>query len=511
MVNSPIVDDRVDLRIAGEWTKRNGYSFNEITNAPIDGRDLWSGRVTLGFKPTEKLPVDYARLGAFLRRRRPYAYRQAALQNRCVTHIGRWRAGVTWKFLYDYGFPIQCGLFEPGMQADISLFTGRISGALRFLAALRGRGGRRRRRQYPDVDPYASTIQSQNLRVIESTLNPRYQAKNDVVEFNADYAVTPTLTVTSQTGYNQDFLSSTEDYNRFDTSPGIFAPNSEVTDSAGVFCDPQLGCSNRLVANDLSNEHAWQLSQEFRLSSNFSGPFNFSFGGNYLHYETEENYYVFINSLTMLALTSVRSDIQGGQDFPGSPYVPGVTDNHLCLQRDDNEFPGAWGFQNSNPAVGGAVPTQNCIHIDPNPLASLNNEGHNYFLSQNPYTLNSYAGFGEAYYNIASDLKLTGGLRWTEDKKHFLDIPSELAVQGYGYFVTDIVNQQWDELTGRAAGNWTPKLDFTDQTLIYGSYARGYKAGGANPPGAVFGSPPISSAVSIAEPIPIRLLSAGIH
>ncbi len=34
--------------------------------------------------------------------------------------------------------------------------------------------------------------------------------------------------------------------------------------------------------------------------------------------------------------------------------------------------------------------------------------------------------------------------------------------------------------------NWTPKLDFTDQTLVYGSYAHGYKAGGANPPGAVF-------------------------
>ena len=55
MINIPIVDDRVDLRIAGEWTKRNGYTFNAITDAPIDGRDLWSGRVTLGFKPTEKL------------------------------------------------------------------------------------------------------------------------------------------------------------------------------------------------------------------------------------------------------------------------------------------------------------------------------------------------------------------------------------------------------------------------------------------------------------------------
>ncbi len=40
-----------------------------------------------------------------------------------------------------------------------------------------------------------------------------------------------------------------------------------------------------------------------------------------------------------------------------------------------------------------------------------------------PYTLNSYAGFGEAYYNILNDLKLTGGLRWTDDQKHFVGIP----------------------------------------------------------------------------------------
>ena len=40
----------------------------------------------------------------------------------------------------------------------------------------------------PNLDPYASTVQSQNLRVIESTLNPRYQAKNDVIELG-----TPTI------------------------------------------------------------------------------------------------------------------------------------------------------------------------------------------------------------------------------------------------------------------------------------------------------------------------------
>ena len=50
---------------------------------------------------------------------------------------------------------------------------------------------------------------------------------------------------------------------------------------------------------------------------------------------------------------------------------------------------------------------------------------------------------------------------------------------------TGVVDQKWNQFTGRLAANWTPKLDFTDQTLVYGSFAHGYKAGGANPPGAV--------------------------
>ncbi|HVZ70513.1 MAG TPA: TonB-dependent receptor, partial [Rhizomicrobium sp.] len=35
MINLPIVDDRLDIRVAGEWTKRQGYSFNEITGQRI--------------------------------------------------------------------------------------------------------------------------------------------------------------------------------------------------------------------------------------------------------------------------------------------------------------------------------------------------------------------------------------------------------------------------------------------------------------------------------------------
>src|SRR6185437_10223574 len=50
--------------------------------------------------------------------------------------------------------------------------------------------------------------------------------------------------------------------------------------------------------------------------------------------------------------------------------------------------------------------------------------------------------------------------------------------------ITGTVDQTWKEFTGRFAANWSPKLDFTEQTLVYASFAHGYKAGGANPPGA---------------------------
>jgi outer membrane receptor protein involved in Fe transport len=116
-----------------------------------------------------------------------------------------------------------------------------------------------------------------------------------------------------------------------------------------------------------------------------------------------------------------------------------------------------------------SIPTESPQYLDPNPIESLDNQGHNYFLSQNPYNLNSYAVFGEAYYNVTPDLKITAGLRWTDDQKHFTEIPSELLVFGYGYPSTGYVDQSWQKFTGRAVVNWTPKLSFTDQSLFYAS------------------------------------------
>ena len=457
MINLPIVDDRLDIRVAGEWTKRDGYSFNSYTNTPIDGRDLWSGRVTIGMKPVPKLQAylvwehfqeDDDRLRSGKQLCKTDYGPGGSLENHAVNING-----VTMGL--GPGF-FASGNSNGGTNGDFFVqgcvptslysrdaFQAPLGYGLPYIIGPQGLGG------LATIDPYASEFQSPNLRVINSSLNPVYRAKNDTVEFNADYALAPQLTFTSQTGFNEDFLWSTEDFNRFGAAPGLFGTNSDGSNVQ--FCDPQLGCSDRLVAEDLSDEHAWQLSQEFRLASKFDGPFNFSLGGNYLHYETLEDYYVFLNTITWFLI--------GGT----TPY----------------------GHQYQNLSNLGDVTYLNG-YVDPTPLDALAGDGHNYYRNENPYVLNSYAAFGEVYYNITSDLKLTGGLRWTNDHKHFSLVPSWIVDTGYGYPIVGVVDQQWSEFTGRAVANWTPKLDFTSQTLIYASYAHGYKAGGANPPGAIF-------------------------
>jgi len=499
MINLPVVDDRLDIRVAGEWTKRDGYSFNAITDSPIDGRDLWSTRTTIRFKPTEALTADFVWEHFQEHDDRLRSSKQLCKRDNGPDTIYGYPTGIYGAAYLSQGC-LPVSLYSPeAFQAPNSFslpYFGGLIGAGQGVAFGVPINGTR--------DAYASTVQSRDLRVIESTLNPNYRAQNNVFQLNVDYVVSPSLTLTSSTGYNNDFLRSTEDFNRFNTQPGIFIydPTSSLTQAdgtyvcndgtlrapdglcsdggpgqaSGYFCDPQLGCSNRLVAEDMSEEHAWQFNQEFRLASHMSGPLNFNIGGNFMHYETEENYLIFFNTLTLY-----NAKFTGGYWDPNNPAASqcdpgGGIAGGLIIR------PVTHPVDPAHPGTAGYA----CGWMDPNPIDDLDYAGHNYFLSQNPYLLDSYAGFGEVYYNVFDDLKLTGGLRWTDDQKHFVDIPSAILAAGYGYVVTDVVDQEWKEWTGRFAANWTPKLDFTDQTLVYATFGHGYKAGGANPPGALF-------------------------
>jgi len=467
MINIPLVEDKVALRLAGAWTKREGYATNQMTGEQIDGRDLWSARATLGFEPNDAISAyltyehfeeddDRIRSGKQLCKKDPHPL-----------EIGGVPISQDPTFYYSYiRLYVTQGCEATSLYSDEAFQTPN-AGALPYWGALTFNA-------LPiDVylDPYLHSTQSKNLRVIESSIEPHYRAKADLAHLQLNIDLSNDLTLTSETASSSDFSFGTQDYNRFTTVPHAFKyinddPSwyrADLLTENLEFCDPQLGCSDRLLLADLATTESRQYSQEFRISSDYDGPLNFSGGLNFLRHDALDKYYVFVNTLSLYAA------MHGGT--PTGPYQPGISDNTDCLV---NMIPG-------NPDEVQEI--LSCTYIDPNPMGSLNDQGHNYFLSKNPYRLISYAAFGEIYYNITPDLKLTGGLRWTVDKKHAPEIPSWLlASNTYGYPVRSVVDQEWREPTGRVAIDWKPQLTFTDETLLYASYAHGYKAGGANPP-----------------------------
>jgi outer membrane receptor protein involved in Fe transport len=474
MINLPLVDDKVALRVAGAWTKREGYSTNEITGNPIDGRDLWSTRLSLRVAPTDGIDVnliwehfeeadDRIRSGKQLCHQDDRDY----VGGLRVIGPGHEREdgfmGGLYTNIYSQGC-LPASLYSPdSFQApngySLPYFQGLTAIGVPILFGF---------------NAYENLVQSPDLRVIESTVDPKYRAESDLAELQWSADVGGALTLTSETSYLYDTIFSSQDYNRFNTARGAFSfPTGRrddyltLGDHGWVFCDPQVGCADRLVAVDASRAKSSQFSQEFRLSSDWDGAFNFSLGANYLRYDTVEKYYVFINTLTMFGAMG-----GSGNFTPFEPWAPGVSDNSECFTKG-MKYPDSTVLQQ----------LEGCQYIDPNSIEDVNDLGHNYFLSKNPYKLISYAVFGEAYYNITPDLKVTAGLRWTVDKKEAPRIPSMLLVSGsVGLSTRSVERQEWREPTGRLTVDWKPDLPLTDETLLYASYAHGYKAGGSNPP-----------------------------
>ncbi|QYE34571.1 TonB-dependent receptor [Polymorphobacter sp. PAMC 29334] len=272
--------------------------------------------------------------------------------------------------------------------------------------------------------------QSGDQRTLSQNIDPTYKARNDLFQLNLQWDVTPNLQLTSLTAYSNDRLDT-----RAEFQSATIPFNNTVVTPGGVFTDPQTGTSRFLnLDTDYDVYRTKQWSQEIRLQSSFSGPVNFNLGAFYMHLNRFNNIFILSNGET--AVTAIRN-LLGGNSY-----------------------------------------------IDPN--ANPNSQGHNYFDAYNPYTLNSRAAFGEIYWQASDTVRVTAGLRYTSDHKDYTNYPITILTDGKG-FPDTLVEQRanFGELTGRANVDWRPMLSFTDKTLVYASFSRGYKAGGFNPPNVV--------------------------
>ena len=376
MVNLPLVEDKVALRIAGAWTKRDGYATNELSGNPIDGRDLWSTRVSLRITPNDRIDANLIWEHFEEDDDRLRSGKQLCNKD-VVTEVGGVPVTSYFQPMLSNG---QGGALWAGVQAVLSqgcephsLYAKdsfqRPNGLMLPYYVPLGAIGLPTALSDPYVTDFGSgdvaldvvdstNDQPEDLRVIQSIIDPTYRADSDLGELQISIDLTDNLTLSSETAYGVDSVYSLQDFNRFNSARGAWSgsPGDELVErgilvptDAGTynFCDPQLGCSDRLLAVDISTAKARQFSQEFRLGSNFDGAFNFSIGANYMRADSEDNYYVFINSLSLISAA--------GRSFSGlGAYVRGETDNSSCSLT---------GYAPGDPNDG-VFPVGTCTYLD---------------------------------------------------------------------------------------------------------------------------------------------------
>jgi outer membrane receptor protein involved in Fe transport len=452
MINIPL-GDTFAARIAGSYLKRDGFGKNLVTGNDADDRELYGVRATLAFNPTDRFKAwvmwdhfeeddNRSRIG----------------KQFCTKDTGPANVGGAAFSPVPVIAQIQQGLFSQGCHAT-SLYSPNVLGTVNSQATLGGLfgalGG------FQTGDAYAGKMQTPGIRDIESTFDPIYKSKTDIYEFNAQFNVTDNLTLNWLSAYTFYKLTTRQDYNRYTPSvPFNTTPNPVNAFAAvpgygttiypslfpgGVINDPQNGAFNRFTTSDISSGYTDQWSHEIRLQSSFDGPFNFNVGGIFSRFQATGDYYVMFNTGT--GFYQIQNAL-----FTGNPNC-----------------------------TSGAA----CVAIDPN--QDPNRSGHNYYDAYGPYDLTSYAAFGELYWQMSDNFKWTLGLRYTVDSKDVENHSVVLGTVGSGIGSPlpgqdAILHVKFKKPTGRFGFDWKPDLSFTDETLVYAFYSRGYKSGGLNSP-----------------------------
>lgn len=471
-VNIPI-SDRVAGRIAGIYLQREGYSDNLLTGNDIDDRDQWSVRGSLLFDISDSTSLSI--IGHVFEEDSSRTRSQKQLCNQDPSAVlGCTPDGI--------GFDPINAFATAGTLLSSNLLLGSL-GLFDFFNQ--------------SLDP---SLNPNDLRDVRVRFEPEYEADENFIMAELTHDFNESLTLTAIGAYQDTEVSSRQDYNGtagevgatsipagfcsgfspaactfFGTQDGgpvwvstVPDPNASLGAIAG---GADFDLDPRAAAKDLSLSEAEQWSGELRLTSSFDGPWNFLASIYYLEFESEGDYFVQAAGLDYPAVA-----------LANAPFA-GNTDQFLYL---------APGYFNSE---------------------------------TDAFELESLGIFGEIYFEATENLKFTLGLRYTEDEKFvrdrqlFLNVPvlvdvpsntttflgsdgsttpvtniSELVIAaaavgdydadpntpgGQVYREDDI---SFEELTGRFVVDWFPQVDFTDETLVYFSYSRGYKGGGINPP-----------------------------
>jgi outer membrane receptor protein involved in Fe transport len=512
-VNMPLVTDELAVRISGDWIDHSGYVTDIYNGSHPDNEDEYSFRGSVRWTPTSNSTLDL--VGSMSNENDNAMRSQKQLCTNDPTGVlGCLPGSAGNQAINPYSTLGFIASSQQGMENAYGAVVGNPTAAALGLYNL------------TSAEPALTSPLPTGARQVSTDFDPTYQAHDEFLSAEwKQQNITPWLDADLVLGYDHDSVVSQESYNNV---PGATLPEPNLAIAEGTFTAlaetfygdncaltggtncaagaaayaahyaPYFAVPGELPissvqnlgvtggdykytpyseAYDQSNGEANQWSAELRFDSHFSGPFNFRLGGYYLSERTTGNYYV--NASTL--------------DYPGiilGGLTPVVTDTLADFGIIPSGSP-------TNASANAACLANGCIL------------GPSYYNNNGTFnSLTDAALYGELYYTVIPDtLKLTAGLRFSEDDKDQVGrielysayIPigttnetNALATavsQGQVTFAAppagnnfyEISHAQFDEYTGHFTADWTPKLSFTDQTLVYATFSRGYKAGGFNP------------------------------
>ncbi|MCE2390686.1 MAG: TonB-dependent receptor plug domain-containing protein [Proteobacteria bacterium] len=497
-LNLPL-SERLAVRLAGFWLDREGYTDNLATGNDIDDRSIWGLRFSADFQASDRTSAKLTVSLFDEDDHRSRSHKQVCNTdtadggnpalfflnvgcrgtedlgegsiNGLATLGGLLNAVVWWD-------PAVGDFWRADTQAGCPGAAAGLSCLGYFPTVFNG--------QQLRTNNFSQAVNPSSLRDLSSPLDPDYQTDELVASFELGHEF-ERFTLTSITGWADHEVSSLQDYFwTYDPTPlGWSAANGG---RGPEFDFPGTGLGGHYtgdLAFDTSDQKSDLFSQEIRLASEFEGRVNFTAGAIYTRSRGETAYGVYAGALE--SFYRANNNLANATDAQLAPLTGALKGAGVLPDAAPDGIAGL-------AALGAAcAPTLTAIGQSPAlcaatgllPFVGPYDPNLTYFLAETPdLELESYAGFGEVYFDLSDDTRVTVGGRLTNDKKSVRDRSGNLFSYGdpdndgeFGEY--ERRSERWTKFTGRLGIDHQLRLAIGD-ALVYANVSTGFKSGGFN-------------------------------
>ena len=463
VVNMPF-SDSLRTRLAVMSNKRDGMVTNLVTGNEFDDRNDEAFRLSVDYDFSDRTQIQLT-----------YS-QQESDDNRFQEEVSFCRQDPF------YG----CSPYFRGGMNVASDTRGHFAGAFGMLAHL-----------WTDTvqNGFAGQTPSTDFTKISLNREPKHYQKQSVANLQINHDLTDNLLLTAKVSYEtRDFHQMGDQDQSYSTVPfGGTAASLGVPPISGYLCwgGERQFCetvdSERIYDFSDVNMHGTQM--EVNIISDYDGPFNYTVG-LYQIENRNDNVYIAQTAgsqfMTSFAVHPYSSVVQGltGIDWSSKAGVPfyqsmltwlGLAPNALSCGAGGPCDLALLGAFNNVTAANNAMPDI----VIPWELGGIIND-------QNVLTQSS-ALYGEMYFDLSDDTKLTVGARYQEDDVTswtYNDTGAISWMTAGGFLVDNRDTLPFVDVDSATDDQFSYKIalqhNLSDDVMVYGSYTTSAKAGGVN-------------------------------